>query len=254
MSSLKIYSIAEIIIFLLLATTAQCFGIDKQMTRELYKGAGEANKNLPVMMSDEILLERIYVRDDNELVYVMKSIKFDKNQFEALEILKSTAAKKLCSNPDTVKMLENGIKYTHVLYDKNDNFGYEYSITEKDCSSPANNSRSTKKDFIDSLPVAAGEISKNLPMMVDKETRIDSLSATNGTMIFVYTLVNINAEDLTKDMKTFLYTQAVNGYCSALGDAKAYRENGVTIKLNYRGMDGKFAAYISVSPADCKKD
>ena len=71
-------------------------------------------------------------------------------------------------------------------------------------------------------------------------------------MIFVYTLINLKAHEVSQDMKDFLYNQALNGYCTAMGDAKAYRDNGVTIKVNYRGNDGKFVCSVSVSPSNCK--
>jgi len=54
---------------------------------------------------------------------------------------------------------------------------------------------------IDSALVnAAAEINKHLPMMIDKETRLDATMAVpNKTIIYRYTLVDRSASDLQKD-------------------------------------------------------
>ena len=115
-----------------------------------------------------------------------------------------------------------------------------------------NAGQSSKKEFIEKLPVIASEMSKNLPMMIDKETRLDSVGAYGATMVFVYTLINRRAESATQDLKNFLHDQAVNGYCTGLGESKTFRDNNITIKIHYRGMDGKFFTAISVNASNCK--
>jgi hypothetical protein len=115
-----------------------------------------------------------------------------------------------------------------------------------------NAGQSSRREFIEALPVIASEMSKNLPMMIDKETRLDSVGAYGATMIFVYTLINRRAEEATQDLKNFLHKQAVNGYCTAMGDAKTYRDNNITLKIHYRGINGKAITFISINASNCK--
>ncbi len=101
------------------------------------------------------------------------------------------------------------------------------------------------------LSVSANEISKNLPTQIDKDTRLDAVVAFDTTMTFTYTLINLSIDNVSQDMKNFLQTQAVNGYCTAMGDGKSYRDNNITLKLNYRANDGKFITVVSVNKSNC---
>ena len=112
--------------------------------------------------------------------------------------------------------------------------------------------QSSRREFIEALPVIASTMSKNLPMMIDKITRLDSVAASGATMVFVYTLIDRRAEEVTQELKTFLHRQAVNGYCTAMGETGAFRKNNITIKLHYRGINGKFFAMVSINDSNCK--
>ncbi|MBU0769347.1 MAG: hypothetical protein KJ687_09680 [Proteobacteria bacterium] len=114
-----------------------------------------------------------------------------------------------------------------------------------------NAGQSSRSKFIEALPVMASEMNKKLPMMIDKETRLDSVGADGATMVFVYTLINRRAEEVTQDFKYFLHNQAVNGYCTAMGEPKAFRDNNITIKIHYRGIDGKFITVVSMNTSNC---
>lgn len=133
MSSLKTFHVARVALFLLLASAIPCWGLSKSEIRALHEGASEMNMSLPMMTSNEIQLSRVYMRGDNELVYVMKTIIHNKNQLASPESLKPSAVNSLCSNPDTSKTIKKGATYTHVYYDKNNLYAFEYSITARDC-------------------------------------------------------------------------------------------------------------------------
>ena len=105
---------------------------------------------------------------------------------------------------------------------------------------------------ISQLPEIANNLNKNLPMRIDKATQIDSVIAYNDTMTFIYSLINLNAKDVSQDMKDFLYTQVVNGYCTSMGDMKTFRENNITLKIVYRDINGKIATTFSVDYSSCR--
>jgi len=111
----------------------------------------------------------------------------------------------------------------------------------------------SRSELAASLRTTANEMNKNLPSMIDKETRIDSIGTIGTTMVYIYTLVNHTHETVSKDMKSFLHKQAVTGYCTVLGDGAFYRKNNITLKLHYRGIDGKFITAISLSAPICQK-
>lgn len=133
MSSLKLFSVIQAITVLLLTSTIPCWGLSKNEIREMQEAASEMNKGLPMMTSKEIQLTRVYLQGDNEMRYQMKTIIHSKNQLATPETIKPSAVNGLCSNPNTSKMIKKGVKYTHVFYDKDNKYAYEYSITAKDC-------------------------------------------------------------------------------------------------------------------------
>lgn len=120
-------------------------------------------------------------------------------------------------------------------------------------SGTVNADQLTRTDIISQLPSYTNEINKNLPMRIDKDTRLDSILAFGDVVTYIYTLVNLRASSVTQDMKDFLHEQAVNGYCTAMGDMKIFRDNNITLNINYRGIDGKFATVVSVNSLNCNK-
>ena len=54
-------------------------------------------------------------------------------------------------------------------------------------------------DFDQALMATASQINKGLPMMVDKETRLDTtMPGPDKTIIYRYTLINMSAADVSK--------------------------------------------------------
>ena len=109
----------------------------------------------------------------------------------------------------------------------------------------------SREELISQLPAIANEISKNLPMTIDKETQLDSVLGFDETLTYLYSLINFKAEDVTQDMKNFLHKQGINGYCSVEGPLKIFKENNITMKIMYRGKDGKFATSFSMNSSSC---
>jgi hypothetical protein len=98
---------------------------------------------------------------------------------------------------------------------------------------------------------AANEMNKQMPMMIDANTRIDRVMAFPGPKFVYYdTLVNdtaasIGAADIAaaREKVTPLLK---NGICSG-----EYIKGGVTVVCHYSGNDGGFIMEIEITPSDC---
>ena len=104
------------------------------------------------------------------------------------------------------------------------------------------------------LPKLASELNKQLPMVVDRETRLDStLGGPGKRLTYLYTATNynasqINVSEFTKQMSP----QLRNGVCSS-SDMNIFVRSGVTIIYSYRAKDGRHFAKIEVNPSECTK-
>ena len=106
-------------------------------------------------------------------------------------------------------------------------------------------------DIDQTLMATASQINKGLPMMVDKETRLDNTMALpNKTIVYRYTLVNMNAADVKKDeLLAAVRPQILNNYKTD-PDMKSFRENGVTMQYQYSDKNGTMITGFDVSPKD----
>ena len=92
-----------------------------------------------------------------------------------------------------------------------------------------------QQDFDTVLMEISNEINKNLPMMIDENTRVDSTLGGPGNKItHFYTLVNHSAQDIDiETLKPTLKKQLINNYKSSSG-MKDLRENDVELQYIYR--------------------
>ncbi len=88
-------------------------------------------------------------------------------------------------------------------------------------------------------------------MMVDKETRLDNtMVLPNKTIVYRYTLVNMNASDIKKDELTAaLRPMVLNSYKTDTS-MKSFRDNGVTMQYQYSDKNGVFITEFAASPKD----
>jgi len=101
------------------------------------------------------------------------------------------------------------------------------------------------------LSEVASSLNKQLPMMIDKETRLDSVYGTKKNLVFKYTLVNISYGDYTKkQIKDALYDNIKNSVCTN-PKTVIFPKNGININYDYYSKRGKFMAEITISPKDC---
>ena len=104
----------------------------------------------------------------------------------------------------------------------------------------------------DVLQQMAEELNSGLPMMVDKETRLDRVSAgPDKKVTYHYTLITLASSDVTPQQLRSAMDDKAKNYVCTTEDMRGFRENGVVVSYSYRGKDGGVIGDISVYPRDC---
>jgi len=97
----------------------------------------------------------------------------------------------------------------------------------------------------------ASSFNKQLPMNVDKETRIDAVLGTKKNIFYNYTLVNYKQSDINaKELKSSLINKIKNNVCTN-PKLKIFSKNGVNMNYIYYGKNGKYITEITIKPEDC---
>ena len=106
-------------------------------------------------------------------------------------------------------------------------------------------------DMDKALAYVANRMNSHLPMMIDKETRLDSTSGGSGpNFYYLMTLPSFNSSEIDPQEIHALAPQTKAAICS-LAEMRPVFEMGVTVHNVYRGNDGKEITRVSISPADC---
>ncbi len=97
--------------------------------------------------------------------------------------------------------------------------------------------------------VAASELNKTCPIMVDQETRLDNaIALPENSFQYNYTLVNIeNKEVNAEDLKKYIEPGIIN-LMKTSPDMSFYRDNKTTMIYNYRDKNGVFVLKLTVTP------
>ena len=133
-----------LILLLLMTPSSLCAGwlhpnespLRRDELQQAWDEIDKTNSNLPVMLSKEMQLVRVLIRDEKEFVYKLKTISFSKSQIDPSLMIKNgkpSSANSLCSVKESLSMLKKGMIYTYSIYDKEDKYIGEYSVTSKDC-------------------------------------------------------------------------------------------------------------------------
>ncbi len=103
----------------------------------------------------------------------------------------------------------------------------------------------------DLLTQATAEINKRLPMMIDAETRCDSVAiGAYKTIVYHYTIVKrskgqFNSNQLANWVRPIL----IKNY-NTMSEMQTLRENGVILQYHYYDKNGSPAFEVTVDPAD----
>ena len=101
------------------------------------------------------------------------------------------------------------------------------------------------------LMKTASEINKQLPMMVDKDTRLDSTAGLNKRLQYHYTMVSFSAEEIDEAALQDQFAPMLKNRACTSEKMKVLFESGVTVDYVYRGKNGKSITTISVTPSQC---
>lgn len=103
------------------------------------------------------------------------------------------------------------------------------------------------------LPQIVAEMNERLPITVDRETRLDRLSAGPGEKVtYHYSLINLRISQIDKgSFIPQLREQLVNGYRNEKG-MSYFRDNDVSMDFKYTDPDGAYFTTISVGPSDLR--
>lgn len=104
----------------------------------------------------------------------------------------------------------------------------------------------------DALAESARRLNRNLPMMVDKNLRLDRLVGGNKTLQYHYTLVDHDASAVdTAEFRRGMRARLVSEVCED-EEMGFLLENGVQYLYRYQGKDQREIATISIRASDCK--
>jgi uncharacterized RDD family membrane protein YckC len=104
----------------------------------------------------------------------------------------------------------------------------------------------------ESLQITARGMNLSLPMMLDADTRLDSvMGGPSKQLTYLYTLVNVSSQNvLWADIAARLAPQVRQGVCSDK-EMAVFFENGVRVVYKYRDKNGLILGEIVVAPSDC---
>ncbi|GLB53029.1 hypothetical protein NBRC110019_20690 [Neptunitalea chrysea] len=100
------------------------------------------------------------------------------------------------------------------------------------------------------LELMAEEYSKELPMTVNKTTRLDSVAVHENAIFYSYTLVNLNKDDfqidfIQNDLKSKMIADLQNN-----SETQKFRDNGVVFNYNYYDKNGVLGTTVEIRPED----
>ncbi|SHG80538.1 hypothetical protein [Ferrimonas marina] len=97
------------------------------------------------------------------------------------------------------------------------------------------------------------EMNAGLPMELDEETRLDSVTTVRNLMVYNNTLVNYSADELDVDrLEEALAETVIGPLCSNAG-LNTFVDLGVEMVYRYFGKDGVFVTELSKDMATCRK-
>jgi len=99
------------------------------------------------------------------------------------------------------------------------------------------------------LMETASNANRNLPMMIDSETRLDNMAATdNKTFRYTYTLVNMEAGKVdTTAMKSKMEPYIINNVKTS-PEMESQRQREITFVFYYKDKNGNYLFSIAITP------
>ena len=113
--------------------------------------------------------------------------------------------------------------------------------------------KNAKPDDLAMLLSATAKImNKQLPIMVDDDTRLDQAVSEGEKFQYQYTLVNYKADELDgAKLKGILQGQLLKQTCTSR-NLKSLIKRGATVSYYYAGKDKKKVMSVDIQPSQCK--
>ena len=102
------------------------------------------------------------------------------------------------------------------------------------------------------LTKTAAMLNKNGPVMLDEETRLDSVATFKNYIIYNNTMVNYSVEQLDPNQFTTLLQDIVIKPLCSNKDLKAFKDYGVTMVYRYVDKSGNFISELSKDMSTCQ--
>lgn len=111
---------------------------------------------------------------------------------------------------------------------------------------------SQKMTVDEALVRVVDQLNKQLPMTVDRDTRLDTTQAGPGrAFTYHYTMVTARASEIdTTVFYRAMSSHLRNSVCTN-PDMQVFFQNGVTVSYSYRGSDGRHVTKVVITPRDC---
>lgn len=105
---------------------------------------------------------------------------------------------------------------------------------------------------IEHLSREAAQLSRSLPVLIDKETELTSTEAGHAMFIYKYRLVNVSVDKVDHAKFTVAAKpQLVQNSCNRPETRNDFLSKGITMRFSYFDKDKQHIATIDVTPADC---
>ena len=94
---------------------------------------------------------------------------------------------------------------------------------------------------------------QQLPMLIDAETSMDTITSYGRKITYLFSLVNYNAAEIDSDfVKEYMKPRMINRVCTH-EDTIFFRQNDIVCVYEYQGKNGGFVTSMSYNAGDCLK-
>ncbi len=106
----------------------------------------------------------------------------------------------------------------------------------------------SQQSFDQKITQDVNELNSTCPVMIDRETRLDSISILpNNVLQYNYTLVNLISDSVNiDDFKNYVYPMVLKNIRTN-SDMKVYRDNKTTFAYKYQDKGGSFITKLSIA-------
>lgn len=102
------------------------------------------------------------------------------------------------------------------------------------------------------LAETASEMNKNLPAMVDEETRLDAVYGYQNSLNYKYTVINYTRADFSGISFNDIQGETMKNSVCTMPEMEIFRENKSVINYSYFDNEGVFIEKISIDTgSDC---